>query len=183
MSPTALSTIRAMDRPLSFLKIIYLAYTHLFHRGSFAFNRRIVCFRPFRSSVFKLFKFREDRPLWRGSSALTHRSSALILRSSDLTPDRLLSPKDRLLSPRIVCFHLFKDRLLWRSRIVRFRPYSFVSHFQITLGITSFHLCTRNPFKSTKVVEADMGRHEIFPSLFRIGNPRNSGDKELKLKH
>ena len=113
MSPTALSTIRAMDRPLSFLKIIYLAYTHLFHRGSFAFNRRIVCFRPFRSSVFILFKFREDRAVWPGSSALTHRSSALTNGSSALTN------KSSVLAQKIVCFDPGSSAFIL-SRIVCF---------------------------------------------------------------
>ena len=38
------STLRVMDRPFSFLKIICLANTHLFHRGSFSLTQKIVCF-------------------------------------------------------------------------------------------------------------------------------------------
>ena len=79
-----------MDCPLSLLKIICLANTLIFHRGSSAFTRRIVYFQLFGSSVFIQLEIREDRPLWPGSSSLTHRSSAL-------TPDRLLWPMNRLL--------------------------------------------------------------------------------------
>ena len=51
INSTVESTIRVMDHPLSFLKIICLANTHLSHKGSFSLTQKIVCFQPSRSSA------------------------------------------------------------------------------------------------------------------------------------
>ena len=65
---TVESTIRVMDRPLSFLKIICLANMHLFHRGSFSLTQKIVCFHtvlfPIGSSTLACIACLDPRIVW-----------------------------------------------------------------------------------------------------------------------
>ena len=101
---------------------------------------RIVCFHPFRSSVFTQLYFKKgrrlwsigssafsplDRPLWPGSSALTHRSSAL-------------AQKIVCFEPKIVCFRPGSSALTHRSSA--FAPDRLLSSFW---GSSAFVLLDR----------------------------------------